>query len=584
MGEYMRQKRSRLVSVLGLAFCLLAITGIIAGCGGQGTETGEIAAIVGDREIELREITDYLTSLRVDYPTAEAALEARQGQLDRLVKENLFTIGAYSSAMDADIGIIELVDREKDKFLLDELFRREVIEKATVSEADIEEAYSHWFERLRPMHILVESRAQADSILTAINGGGDFGDLAEKHSLDKGTAVRGGDFGRDFRWGELIPSLQELLFSLDEGAVGGPIETDFGWHVVKVKTRNEVERIPLEELRTPIESRLRRQAQERRRLEQVDELRELANTQLNTDALTVLGNVSRGIADTAFAPLFAQPPLPLDAFSEEELGMMLAAYAPDGQVTIGTFREGMMSRPPQSRPDVRNADQVKEFVFQLTLFDILRNEAIRLEMDQTPIYRERLREFQENLMAEKMRTAVISKNLVVPEDDVRAYYDAHIDSFVVPVSLHIIEVLLHSKDDAMKVLKAARAGTPLEELARLHTQRAGLADKGGDLGWILPDRYPDLYEAARTLKPGEITGPASGVNQHSIIKLIETAPGRQKPYDEVQVVIFDRLKKNRTDSIVEAYTDSMKALYTVSIKEDVLGSNLEVNKRDGTGE
>ncbi len=546
------------------------------GCSGKTEEGREVVAQVGDRSIELRQITDVLTALHVDYPTADKELDARKDELNKLIENELLIIGAYSQGLDADIGIVELVDREKDKFLLDELFRHEVMDKATVTDDQVRELYSHWFDRVRLKHILVKTKAEADSLLALVKAGSNFGDLAEAHSLDRQTAVRGGDFGRDFRWSELIPPLQKIAFELKDGETGGPIHSDYGWHIVQVKSHSRVEEKPIEELWTPLESTLKRQAMERLRLAQLDSLRARANIKLVPEGLAAFRNQVRLVSDSASGVLRATRNIPVDSLPGTIKDLDVATYGRDGVVTVGQLADRVNSRPMEGRADMGSDDQVKEAVFQVGLFDLLRNEALRLKMDEEPLYQERLVEFREKLMADKMRNSVISRNLRLPEEDIRGFYEAHPDSFIEPTGYHVREVMVHDSALAERIFVEARKGTPLEDLASRYTERTGLKKSGGDLGWIRPDRYPELYKPASMLKQGEVGGPYAGVDQYSVIEVIGMQPPRIRDYSEVQASLFKRLQTQRSDSIMAAYTDSMKVLNPVVIHEDVLRRDLRV--------
>lgn len=546
------------------------------GCSSSTEEGRDVAAQVGNRSIELRQITDVLTAFGVDYPTADKELEARKKELDVLIENELLIIGAYSQALDADIGIIELVDREKDKFLLDELFRHEVMDKAVVTDDQIKELYSHWFDRVRMAHILVKTKAEADSLLALVKAGGDFGDLAEANSLDKQTAVGGGDFGRDFAWGELIPSLRDLAFNLKDRESGGPIQSDYGWHIIHVKSHSKIKEKPLDELWTPLQTTLKRQAMEKLRLAQLDSLRARANIKLVQEGLGAFRNQVSMVSDSGSGTLLAQRNIPVDSLSGTVKDLDVASYGRDGVVTVGQMADWVNSRPVNSRADMSDDDQVKEAVFQIGLFDLLRDEALRLRMDEQPLYQERLVEFREKLMADKMRNSIVSKNLRLPEEDVRGYFDAHPDSFIQPTGYHVREVMVHDSMLARRILAEARKGTPLKDLASRYTERTGFKKSGGDLGIVSPNRYPDLYKPASTLKEGEVGGPYAGVDQYSVIEVLDTQPPRPLSYDEVQPKLFKRLQDQRTDSIITAYADSMKILNPVVIHEDVLRKDLHV--------
>jgi len=562
-------------AIAGLSLIALGLLVLVMpGCSKKNADAGSIVAEVGQRPIKLREITDYITAMHVNYSTADEELKARRKQLDRLVEEKLLVIGAYARALDADIGILELVDNEKDKFLLDELYRTEVLDKVSVSEDDVKAWYTHYFERVRPKHIVVPTKATADSIMAQLQSGVDFGDLAERYSIDQSTARRGGDLGREFYWGELVPPIQDVVFGLKEEELGGPVKTGFGWHILKVVSRSELQKVPYDTVKNSIENRIKQKLVSKRRDEQLDALRAQANVQVRPEALATLRQMLQSVMDTVKLPPGSFPDLPAEKLADSGKTIVLATYGRNGELTLYRVLTSYNSTAMDGRPDFRVDDQVREMGFQMGLYDLLRDQALSLKLDQSPIYRERLREFQESMMADKMRSAVITSKLRVEEPEIRQYFDAHADSFVDPASYHVREVLVNDEPSAIRMIREAQAGTPLEELAKKYTVRPGFRTNGGDLGWVSPNRYPDLCPTAATLKPGEIGGPVPGVGQFSVIQLLESKPASPRKFEDLKGEIFQRLQQQRADSILEAYVDSMKIAYPIVIHDDVLTMNI----------
>ena len=78
-----------------------------------------------------------------------------------------------------------------------------------------------------------EVLAEIRAIRQDIEGGAQFEDLARLESQDVGTASRGGDLG-EFGRGRMVPEFDEVAFSLPLGAVSEPVQTQFGWHLIRV--------------------------------------------------------------------------------------------------------------------------------------------------------------------------------------------------------------------------------------------------------------------------------------------------------------------------------------------------------------
>ena len=85
-------------------------------------------------------------------------------------------------------------------------------------------------------HILVKTEEEAKTIKAEIDGGADFGDMAKQHSTD-GAAANGGDLGW-FSQGMMVKPFEDAVLTMEVGKVSDPVETQFGWHVIKlVETR-----------------------------------------------------------------------------------------------------------------------------------------------------------------------------------------------------------------------------------------------------------------------------------------------------------------------------------------------------------
>lgn len=82
-------------------------------------------------------------------------------------------------------------------------------------------------------HILVQDEATADEAMSRIEGGDEFGDVAEELSTDPGTAELGGVLPPAPR-GQYVPEFDDAAWDAEIGELIGPIETDYGYHVIEV--------------------------------------------------------------------------------------------------------------------------------------------------------------------------------------------------------------------------------------------------------------------------------------------------------------------------------------------------------------
>jgi parvulin-like peptidyl-prolyl isomerase len=102
-------------------------------------------------------------------------------------------------------------------------------------------------EQIEASHILVETEEEAQAILAELAGGADFAELARTRSTDTGTAAQGGALGW-FGRGVMIPEFEEAAFALEVGETSGIVQTDFGFHIIRVTDRRAASEPEFEEV------------------------------------------------------------------------------------------------------------------------------------------------------------------------------------------------------------------------------------------------------------------------------------------------------------------------------------------------
>lgn len=85
-------------------------------------------------------------------------------------------------------------------------------------------------------HILVETEEEANAVLDRLNAGEDFATVASEVSIDTSSAVNGGDLGCASP-GQYVTEFADATMTADVGSVTGPVETQYGFHVIRVDSR-----------------------------------------------------------------------------------------------------------------------------------------------------------------------------------------------------------------------------------------------------------------------------------------------------------------------------------------------------------
>jgi peptidyl-prolyl cis-trans isomerase D len=142
-----------------------------------------------------------------------------------------------------------------------------------IETADVEEAYDERIaefttpERRHARHILIKmdsneasrqaSMEKANAVKARLDAGEDFAALAKELSDDSSTADKGGDLGF-FAHGVMLPAFDEVVFSTAAGEMGGPVESQYGYHVIKVEAITPAAETPLKEVYEKLASDIRK--------------------------------------------------------------------------------------------------------------------------------------------------------------------------------------------------------------------------------------------------------------------------------------------------------------------------------------
>jgi peptidyl-prolyl cis-trans isomerase C len=111
-----------------------------------------------------------------------------------------------------------------------------------VTEADAKKIYDEKITQVKPeqevhaRHVLVETEAEAKEVAERLKKGEDFATVAKEKSKDAGA--EGGDLGF-FGRGQMVKPFEDAAFALEVGAISDPVQSPFGWHIIKVEEKRD---------------------------------------------------------------------------------------------------------------------------------------------------------------------------------------------------------------------------------------------------------------------------------------------------------------------------------------------------------
>lgn len=183
------------------------------------------------------------------------------GILDQLIQQEVL---AQDELAQETRSVKVALDNERRSLLASEVISR--VADMAVTKEDIEKAYQDTYltgakgQEYNASHILVETKDAAEAIALQLRGGAEFAEMAREKSTGP-SGPNGGALGW-FSAGMMVAPFQTAVESLKPGEVSGPVETQFGWHVIKLNETRIQEAPDLADVRGEIEVKLQQEAVE----------------------------------------------------------------------------------------------------------------------------------------------------------------------------------------------------------------------------------------------------------------------------------------------------------------------------------
>lgn len=353
------------------------------------------------QDLALQQVTNAIQATAIA-PKAVANRLSDLNDQERVVQEQLFKPDDYVSQVkvtdemlkdyyDKNSGQFEIPEQVKAEYVV--LDSEAIASQVNVSDADIKAYYEQNAQRYRDeeqrraSHILIKvdkgaseqdkaaARAKAEKLLAqARQNPDDFAKLAKEHSQDPGSAELGGDldfFGK----GMMVKPFEDAAFKLKEGEVSDVVESEFGYHIIKLTGIKAAQAKSLEEVKGQIAADIKKQLAAKKYSEMAQQFSDLVYEQSDSlkpaaEKLGLKVETVAGLTRTpnpalgATAP-FNQPKFLNALFSEDALKNKRNTDAVE--VAPNTLIAGRVveHKPVTKRPFEEVKDVVRERVTQI---------------------------------------------------------------------------------------------------------------------------------------------------------------------------------------------------------------------------
>jgi peptidyl-prolyl cis-trans isomerase C len=264
----------------------------------------DIVAKIGKKTItvtEFNKLIGYFDAER--QKMIESKPELKANILTQLVQSMVLSDLAKKKGFDKRPEIKNQLEFFSNSFLATEYLKKEVAQKITISESEIKQYYdSHQEEFKTPemvkaKHILIrvtpessqedkkKAMEKAADILKRIKDGEEFEKLANEFSEDPGSKSKGGDIGF-FPKGRMVKPFEDAAFALKPGELSSVVETQFGYHIIRVDDHKETSIETFESVKENINQKLTQEKMREKVTEFLDKMMKEAGAEMHPELLT----------------------------------------------------------------------------------------------------------------------------------------------------------------------------------------------------------------------------------------------------------------------------------------------------------
>ncbi|MBI3812673.1 MAG: peptidyl-prolyl cis-trans isomerase [Nitrospirae bacterium] len=230
-------------------------------------------------------------------------------------------------------------------------------------------------------------------------------------------------------------------------------------------------------------------------------------------------------------------------------------------------KKGIAVGPEEVEKAVEDVKQKNGMMTDAALQKALKEEQANLDQYKNGL--------KDQIMILKLVNREVKSGVVLSEEEMRSYYEAHSDRFLTPMQYRLHQILIPIPDPgsvqtaeqtARNVADQLKTGADFQTMIKRYSN--GPEVKGnGDLGTLRADQMlPEIRRAVEPLKPGEFSAPVKTAAGVHIFRLDEIQPPKSRAFEEVKAEIQERLFQEQSADLYEKWLKDLRASGQVEIK------------------
>lgn len=215
----------------------------------------KVLAVVNGKEISEDTVLAFLNDLGPQMAMQFQSPEGIKRVVDELINQEVLYLEALENGLDKEEAFLKELEKVKES-IIKQYSLNKLLSNISASEDELLNFYNENKEKFQKpesvvaAHILIETEEKANSIIKEMGEGLSFEDAALKYSSCP-SKEQGGSLG-EFTKGQMVPEFETAAFSMELGTVSEPVKSQFGYHIIKLISKNKEEISNFDEIKDQI--------------------------------------------------------------------------------------------------------------------------------------------------------------------------------------------------------------------------------------------------------------------------------------------------------------------------------------------
>lgn len=521
-------------------------------------------ALVNDEPITAGELTDAISSLHSGMKdTSEASKQDYVTVLDRLIDTKLVIMEARNIGLD-DTDEYKKGLEDFEKSTLQKTLMADQLADLKLDTDRVDKLYKLMSREMKLKTLIFKIKEDANSFLEKVNAGGDYDEVAEEYVKNHKAELEAND--EYLKLKDLWKEVRDAAYSMEKGQISKLYQVGKDFIVFKLLDVRFVEDPAAKQQAVEIVSN-------QMKSEKAREFSDFLKKKWVTIDEELYKNLNFETQETGALWFKKEEPVDFKKFLEDKRPLAVINDDPPVTITVADLAketESVFFHGLQKSLGKGEVNAKKNIVFENMLYErtsLL--EARQRGLDKTEDYENKVKQYERKTLFNSFVNKIIVPDVKLKHEDVKSYYDAHLDEYSTPMMLRMNSLAFSDLADAKDAMQKLQRNADFKWVSANAT---GLVDRENedvldfDKQLLSLSTLPEkLQESLKNARPGERVLYSDPGGFYYLLVVDEIYPPQPKAFDEVKTPIARKLFSEKLNKILDDWTAKLRGAYEVRI-------------------